>query len=137
MVQASSRSRPLLTPSRPIPDGKPIASQIVLLGDHPVSHTLCAAIDPQLRQMGAAAFLRWRGFELLCRLGKTANDLTDAALNSVGHFKSQFGKLVTSMVVETKGTIGWRPRTVLSHSYARSRELAAGTVRRIRTHDSP
>jgi hypothetical protein len=41
--------------------------------------------------MGATAFLRWKVFEVLSGLGYAANDLTDAALNSVAHFKSQLG----------------------------------------------
>ena len=73
------------------PDGRAIASQLVLLGHHPVSHTVCAGMDPDFSRLGASAFLRWRGFETLAALGYQANDLTDAALNSVTHFKSQFG----------------------------------------------
>jgi hypothetical protein len=72
-------------------DGKAIASQLVLRGNHPVTHTVCAGMDPDYSRLGASAFLRWRGFEALGALGYKANDLTDAALNSVTHFKSQFG----------------------------------------------
>ena len=74
-----------------LPDGTAIASQLVLLGENKVSHTACAGMDPQYSRMGATAFLRWRGFEALADLGYEANDLTDAALNSVTHFKSQLG----------------------------------------------
>jgi Acetyltransferase (GNAT) domain len=83
-----------------LPDGKAIASQLVLLGKHPVTHTVCAGMDPDYSRLGASAFLRWRGFEALAGLGYEANDLTDAALNSVTHFKSQFGgSLETALVL--------------------------------------
>jgi hypothetical protein len=66
-----------------LPNGAAIASQLVLFGKHPVSHTVCAGMDPEYSRLGASAFLRWRGFETLAGLGYQANDLTDAALNSV------------------------------------------------------
>ena len=82
-----------------LPNGAAIASQLVLLGKHRVSHTVCAGMDPDYSRLGASAFLRWRGFEALAALGYQANDLTDAALNSVTHFKSQFGGSLESMLV--------------------------------------
>jgi CelD/BcsL family acetyltransferase involved in cellulose biosynthesis len=83
-----------------LPGGAAIASQLVLLGKHPVSHTVCAGMDPNYSRLGASAFLRWRGFEALAGLGYEANDLTDAALNSVTHFKSQLGgNLETALVL--------------------------------------
>jgi hypothetical protein len=57
-------------------------------------------MDPDYSRLGASAFLRWRGFEALAGLGYEANDLTDAALNSVTHFKSQLGgSLETALVL--------------------------------------
>jgi len=47
-------------------------------------------------RMGASAFLRWRSFESLAQAGYAANDLTDAALNPVTRFKSQFGGRLTA-----------------------------------------
>jgi hypothetical protein len=83
-----------------LPNGAAIASQLVLLGKHPVSHTVCAGMDPEYGRLGASAFLRWRAFETLAALGYEANDLTDAALNSVTHFKSQLGgRLETALVL--------------------------------------
>ena len=82
-----------------LPSGTAIASQLVLLGKHPVCHTACAGMDPEYGRLGATAFLRWRGFEALAALGYKANDLTDAALNSVTHFKSQLGGALESSVV--------------------------------------
>lgn len=74
-----------------MPDGRSIAAQIVLLGTHPVAHTVSAAADAEFLKLGASAFLRWRAFEALAALGFEANDLTDATLNPVTHFKSQLG----------------------------------------------
>jgi len=74
-----------------LPDGQAISSQLVLLGGHPVSHTVSAAADAAHLKLGATAFLRWNAFRKLSELGSTANDLTDAALNPVTHFKAQLG----------------------------------------------
>jgi GNAT acetyltransferase-like protein len=116
-----------------LPNGQPIATQIVLLGDHPTSHTVSAAIDPEHRQLGAAAFLRWRAFEWLAERGKTGNDLTDAALNSVTHFKSQFGgDLVTNLMVSTPGTMRWRAGSRVEGVYFGLRRRASALVRRFR-----
>lgn len=74
-----------------LPDGRSVSAQLVLLGPHPRTHTVCAGADPEFLPTGATAFLRWSVFEELSRMGYAANDLTDAALNPVSHFKSQFG----------------------------------------------
>lgn len=74
-----------------LPDGKSVAAQLVLLGSHPCSHTVSAAADPEYLKTGASAFLRWKTFEILSQLGYQDNDLTDATLNPVTHFKSQLG----------------------------------------------
>jgi hypothetical protein len=120
-----------------LPTGDSIAAQIVLLGDHLVSHTVSAAIDPAHRRLGAAAFLRWRTFEWLARHGKTANDLTDAALNSVTHFKSQLGgELVTNLVVETRGTAEWRARSAIEGAYYAVRRRASAIAGQVRNRSS-
>jgi hypothetical protein len=72
-------------------DGSAVSSQLVLLGPHPVSHTVSAATDASHLKLGATAFLRWQVFERLAEAGFAANDLTDAALNPVTHFKAQLG----------------------------------------------
>lgn len=72
-----------------------IASQLMLVGPYPVSHTVCAGADEEHLQLGASAFLRWEGFLSLHRDGFLANDLTDASLNPVTRFKSQFGGQLT------------------------------------------
>jgi len=74
-----------------LPEGRPIASQLVLLGSHPVSHTVCAGADKEFLNMGANAFLRLNVFKDLSSQGFIGNDLTDASLNPVTHFKSQLG----------------------------------------------
>lgn len=72
-------------------NGKAIATQLVLLGPNPVCHVACAAADAESLSLGSTPFLRWRVFQALSRMGYKGVDLTDAALNDVTHFKSQFG----------------------------------------------
>ncbi len=74
-----------------LPDGRSAAAQLVLLGAHPVTHTVCAGTDPEFLRTGVSAFLRWEVFAQLSGLGYKGNDLTDADLNPVTHFKSQLG----------------------------------------------
>ncbi len=74
-----------------LPDGRSVAAQLVLLGEHPVTHTVCAGAEPEFMKIGTTPFLRWRAFEELAKRGYQANDLTDAALNPVTRFKSQLG----------------------------------------------
>ena len=92
-----------------LPDGQAVAAQLVLTGAHPVSHTVSAAADPAHLATGVNAFLRWRSLEALSALGYAGNDLTDAALNPVTHFKSQFGgELVACFVLEAPSSLRWR-----------------------------
>src|SRR6185369_4861861 len=74
-----------------LPSGQSVSAQLVLLGKHAVAHSVSAGADPVHLNSGATAYLRWKAFEALSALGYAANDLTDAALNSVAHFKSQLG----------------------------------------------
>ena len=83
------------------PQGRVAASQLVLLG-HGVTHTAAAATSAEFAASGAAAFLRWKVFEQLAGDGFLGNDLTDATLNPVTHFKGQLGgRLETALVVST------------------------------------
>jgi len=83
-----------------LPDGRRIATQVVLMTKHPVTHTWMAGSDPEFLRTGASAFLRWKVFEDLNRRGYAFNDLTDASIESVAKFKSQFGgNLEQSFVV--------------------------------------
>lgn len=90
-------------------DRKPIASQLMLTGPHPVSHTVCAGADEQHLRMGASAFLRWHAFAALARDGFIANDLTDASLNPVTRFKSQLGgDLTPTWSIARADSLGFR-----------------------------
>ncbi|MFC1476268.1 GNAT family N-acetyltransferase [Candidatus Zixiibacteriota bacterium] len=83
-----------------LPDGRSTATQLVLLGEHPVTHTVCAGAEPEWQKLGTTPYLRWRVFEQLAELGYAGNDLTDAALNPVTRFKSQLGaELTMNMVI--------------------------------------
>lgn len=71
--------------------GQSVSTAMVLASDHPVSHTVSAAADPDHYDTGASPLLRWRSFEELAGDGYEANDLTDASLNTVSRFKRQLG----------------------------------------------
>ena len=98
---------------------KVVASQLMLVGPHPVSHTVCAGADEDHLRLGASAFLRWQGFLSLHRDGHAANDLTDASLNPVTRFKSQLGGDLTPTLSLSR-TDSWLYRVI-------------GTARHIRT----
>ncbi len=83
-------------------EGRALAAQLVLLGGHPVTHTVSAAADAEFLNTGATPFLRWKAFEALNALGYQANDLTDAALNPVTHFKSQLGGNLCQTMILTR-----------------------------------
>jgi hypothetical protein len=92
-----------------LPDGRVIASQLVLLGHRAISHTVAAAADPDFLQMGASAFLRWKAFGALAEAGIAGNDLTDATLGPVTHFKSQLGGDLR-LFLALEGPRAWRYR---------------------------
>ena len=95
-----------------LPDGRAVSSQIVLLGTNPVTHTVAAGQDPEFSRMGATPFLRWKVFERLAQMGHTGNDLTDAALNPVTHFKSELGgDLLLSLVLSRPDSAKFRIQT--------------------------
>jgi hypothetical protein len=113
-------------------DGAPAAAQLVLLGPHFVSHTACAGADPESNKQGASAFLRWSAFEALAALGYKGNDLTDATLNPVTHFKSQLGgALELSLAVQSPRSrrYVWNERA--NTAVARARGRAGALVRRL------
>jgi hypothetical protein len=92
-----------------LPDRRSISAQLVLLGPHPIAHTVAAAQDAEFRNLGATPFLRWKAFEELQRLGFAGADLTDASLNPVTHFKAQLGgELEVNLVAESPGSLSWR-----------------------------
>jgi hypothetical protein len=111
------------------PDGRVVASQLVLLGAHPVCHTVSAATAPKFNQIGVSAFLRWKAFEALSALGYHANDLTDAALNPATHFKSQLGgALQVSFILESRSSRRYRWGSTASRAYWHSRALAGAAA---------
>jgi len=91
------------------PNGHSVASQLVLLGAGGLCHVVAAAADEAFLQSGASAFLRWKSFEMLSASGYKTADLTDAALNSVTHFKSQLGgDLRMLLVLDAPQSISYR-----------------------------
>jgi len=115
-----------------LPEGLSIASQLTLLGRHPVVHTVSAAAHGDYLNLGASAYLRWKAFETLSALGYQANDLTDAALNPVTHFKSQLGgDLETCFVLERPEATRLALAERLNAVYRRTRRLAGAAARRV------
>ena len=113
-------------------DGTPVAAQLTLLGPHPVTHTACAGADPESNKLGASAFLRWSAFEALAALGYRGNDLTDAALNPVTHFKSQLGgSLELSLVLHSSRTRRFRWNQFAESTLRRARGRAGAVARRL------
>jgi hypothetical protein len=120
-----------------LPDGRAVATQLVLLG-HPVTHTVCAGADPAHMKSGVTAFLRWKTFERLNALGHAANDLTDASLNAVTHFKSQLGGDLESLIeLRSAETRRYRWGTQVSEIVRKSRGAAGAIVRRVASRSTP
>lgn len=106
-----------------LPGGRAVASQVVLLGPRPVSHSVAAATDPEFMKSGVSALLRWKVFEAVRQLGFAENDLTDASLNPVTHFKSQLGgELQLFFSLEAPRSAG---RRLASWAVARARGAAS------------
>jgi hypothetical protein len=95
-----------------LPNGQSVATQLVLTGPHPVSHTVCAASDGAYLALGTNPFLRWKVFEALAALGYTANDLTGATYgHDVTLFKRQLGgELVANWYIVRPETFRYRLR---------------------------
>lgn len=115
-----------------LPSGRSISSQLVLMSEHPVTHTVSAAADPDHYDTGATPFLRWRVFETLSERGFAGNDLTDASLGSVSRFKRQLGSdLHLSLVLKSQRTPAFGLERRLRRGYWRTRDMVADAVRRI------
>ncbi len=113
-----------------LPDGRPVASQLVLLGGHPVTHTVTAAADPEFLHLGITPFLRWKVCEALAAEGYGGNDLTDAALNEVTRFKSQLGgTLVTNLVLNGRDNLRYRMRLASARAYRGARGILGRAFR--------
>jgi hypothetical protein len=116
-----------------MPDGRIAATQLVLAGAHRVSHTISAAADPELQSSGANPFLRWHAFEALAREGYTGNDLTDASLNPVTHFKAQLGgDLALTLVASSPSSRAWRINSTAERVFRGAKGLARGLRDRMR-----
>lgn len=115
-----------------LPDGRPITTQLVLLGPNPVSHTVTAAADPEFLQTGGTAFLRWNAFKAISEMGFYGNDLTGAGLNPVTHFKSQLGgDLHLFLVASSPRTFRYRLGSRAEVFYGKSRSALENVARRI------
>lgn len=114
------------------PGGQSIASQLVLLGPGGTSHTVAAGGDPAYLGSGVNAFLRWRSFEALAGDGCVSNDLTDATLNSVTHFKSQLGgQLVLNLVLQSPQKFAYTLGTGTSRKLQQLRHHLGNTARHV------
>jgi hypothetical protein len=115
-----------------LPGGRPIATQLVLLGPNPVTHTVTAAADPEFLQTGGTAFLRWNAFKAISGMGFSGNDLTGAGLNPVTHFKSQLGgDLHLFLVASSPRTLQYRLGIRVEAFYGKSRSALGNAARRI------
>jgi hypothetical protein len=114
-----------------LPDGRSAAAQLVLLGPHPVTHTVCAAADEELQNTGANPFLRCAAFEDLSRRGYEANDLTDASLNPVTDFKAQLGGDLEAHFEVSRSTPRFRADRAVDRSIRRARGRLAGGLRQL------
>lgn len=112
-----------------LPDGTAAASQLVLLGPHPVCHTVAAGAAAEHLSSGASVFLRWKALEALMAEGYAGCDLTDAALNDVTRFKSQLGgDLRLSFVLTrspSKRWLAWEQATSAADFTKRAGRYAA------------
>ena len=117
-----------------LPQGRSVSTQLVLLGPEAVSDTVCAGSDGQYLNLGATAFLRWNVFKRLSEQGFTSNDLTDAALNPVTHFKAQLGgDLQLCLLLESpeSARFRWARRgRQVSRRLRKKVEALAGRLRR-------
>lgn len=115
-------------------DGRVAATQLVLLGNFPVTHSVCAGAEPEFQNLGTTPYLRWKVFENLAELGYRANDLTDAALNPVTRFKSQLGaELTMNLVLSRRDKRLYKISQDLSRFYHR----AGSYLRRKRAQQTP
>lgn len=113
------------------PDGRTIASQLVLLGPGGSSYVVAAAADEACLRSGASSFLRWKSFEALSAAGGQMADLTDAALNPVTHFKSQLGgELRMFLVLDAPRSLSYRCGAAAGAAYRSTRALLGGAMHR-------
>ncbi len=122
-----------------LPQGPSVSTQLVLVGANTMSDTVCAAADGQYLNLGATAFLRWNVFKRLSEQGVTANDLTDAPLNPVTHFKAQLGgDLHLCLLLESpeSARFRWARRSREMTKFLRKKLAASADRLRRRPSDS-
>jgi hypothetical protein len=113
------------------PDGRVAATQLVLLGSTRLTHTVAAAAHPDFAATGVSAFVRWRAFRALGEAGYEANDLTDASLSPVTHFKSQLGgELRLSLALEAPRKWSLRASRGVAGASRRALRVLGGAARR-------
>ena len=101
-------------------DGQACATQLVLTGTQPISHTICAGSTKDSLNIGVTPLLRARTFESLATLGYGGNDLTDAGLGPVTQFKSHLGAaLVPNITVEKIFSPLLRTRLAIKQAFGR------------------
>ena len=115
-----------------LPDGRSAASQLVLLGPRPLSHTVCAGADAEHLHLGTTPFLRWQVCRAVAAMGYTGNDLTDAALNPVTRFKNQLGgDLVTNTVLQQADSFRFRWHLAVQRGMYRLKSSVGAALRRV------
>lgn len=113
-------------------DGTAVATTLLLLGNHPVAHTVSAAADSRFQNLGTNPLLRWKGFEALHERGFAGVDLTDASLNAVTRFKGQLGgDLIMSLEIDAPRSARFRAWERAGRAYRRARGAAGGLARRL------
>jgi hypothetical protein len=114
------------------PDGRAVASQLVLLGPGGLCHVVAAAADEAFLRSGASAFLRWKSLEALSAAGYTAADLTDASINPVTHFKSQLGgDLRMLLVLDAPRSLPYRIGVPAGAAYRKARAFLSRASRHV------
>jgi hypothetical protein len=94
---------------------------------------VCAAADAKHLNLGASSFLRWKVFEDLAGQGYEGNDLTDAALNPVTHFKSQLGAdLEMCLTFKTPDSLAAKTLSRLWNSFSRGEKYLRRHVRTVK-----
>jgi len=107
-----------------MPDGNVVATQLVLLGAHPVSHTACAGARHSTLHIGVTPFLRWNAFKKLHELGYKENDLTDAGLNSVTQFKSHLGgELKLNLTLRRTDRLSFKALQCIRYCYSQAKRI--------------
>jgi hypothetical protein len=104
-----------------MPNGRVLASQLVVAGAHPLTHTVCAgSLDPHAPQ-GENAFLRWSVYERLASEGYRRHDLSGFGHSaSLDRFKCQLGGDVVTNLALTRLEPWWRPWLLRVRRYLRS-----------------